>query len=85
MYRKIITLITDKTLHISKKEISLFIANINLELDLNHNDTNQHILLFEFINNIIYTDDTNLNNILNLIELIKEFNKTKILKIDKII
>lgn len=88
LYRKVYTVITDKTLlrSISKKEISLFIANINLELDLNHIDTNQHILLFEFINNIISpTVDTNIDQLLNLIDLIKEFNQTKLLKLEKIL
>jgi hypothetical protein len=84
LYRKIVTLIKDQTLHISKKEISLFIIRIN---DKNNIDNNQHILLFEFINNILYTDDNNINinDLLNLIDLINHFNKTKILKLDNIL
>ena len=83
--KKILSKISDQTLHISKKEISLFISNINLELDLNNIDKNQYILLFDFIKNIIYTNETNLNNLLKLIDLIKDFNKTNILNLDIIL
>jgi hypothetical protein len=57
LYRKIITAshISDNILDISKKELYLFFSHISNELDLNHININQHILLFEIINNIVYT------------------------------
>lgn len=90
LYRKIMTTITDQTLlqSFSKKELYTFFSNITKELELNHIDINQHILLFDFIKNIINVYmDSNLEqiNLLKLIELIRDFNKTKVLKLDIIL
>lgn len=86
LYKIITPIILQNDIQFSKKELYLFFKNILQEYELNMSiDKNQYILLFDFINLIVYSRNDynlNVNNILKYIKIVKEFNKTKILKLD---